>query len=309
MRREKKRNSEKMTVRHIKTSTASKVFDTANALLMILFCITIIFPIWDVVVRSLSSPADISLSSFNLFPKHINFDAYKYCLEDNSIFAALRTSIARTIVGTVIHLSVVSLAAYALTKTQLPCIKVIQAYFIIPMFVGAGTIPAYLNMQSLGLINSFWVYVLPTAFSMYNCIVVRNYFYSIDKSLEESASIDGASMLRIFMSIILPLSKPVLATVALWQMVGQWNAWFDNMMYNLQSDELLTLQYKLRLMLNKIINQYATTSAMDMENAMNITAENVKAAITLLVVVPVVCVYPFIQKYFVKGIMVGAVKG
>lgn len=309
MRRKKKRNNEQITMNHISKSTASKVFDAANALFMILFCITIIFPVWDVVVRSLSSPTDISLSKFNFLPKQINFDAYKYCLDDNSIFIALRTSIARTVLGTVIHLFEVSLAAYALTREQLPFIKVIQAYLIIPMFVGAGTIPAYLNMQSLGLTNSFWVYVLPTAFSMYNCIIVRNYFYSIDKSLEESASIDGASMFRIFACIIMPLSKPVIATVALWQMVGQWNAWFDNMLYNLQSEELLTLQYKLRLMLDKVINQYATTSSMEIENAMDITAENVKAAITLLVVIPVVCVYPFIQKYFVKGIMVGAVKG
>lgn len=177
--------------------------------------------------------------------------------------------------------------------------------------MNAGIIPAYINIKNLGLTNSFWVYVLPTSFSIFNCIIVRNYFYSIDKSMEESASIDGASQFKIFRSIILPLSKPVLATVALWQLVGQWNAWFDNMMYTSQNSKLLTLQYMLRRMLERL--NTSGSSGVSGVDAMGVTVDasedTVKAAITVIVVLPIVCVYPFIQKYFVKGIMVGAVKG
>lgn len=303
---------EKDSKSHMKKSKASKVFDFCNVLFMILFCITILFPMWDVVVRSFSSPLDISVSRLNLFPKHPTLAAYQYCLNTGNIFNAIWVTVARTVIGTALHLVVVSLAAYALTKDQLPFIKIIQVFFVIPMFVGAGTIPTYLNIKDLGMTNTFLVYVIPTSFSLYNCIIMRNYFYSIDKGIEESASIDGASKLRIFLHITLPLSKPVIATVALWHMVDQWNSWFDNMMYNLQTDKLMTLQYLLRVMLNGVTNVFSSTTGMSMTMAgtgVAVTGENVKAAVTVMVVLPIVCVYPFIQKYFVKGIMLGAVKG
>lgn len=305
------REKESIPMSHIKKSTASKIFDTCNAIFMIVFCITILFPLWDVIVRSVSRPQDISYINLNLFPKQITFDAYKYCMEKEGLFHAIFVSVARTAIGTVVHLCVVSLAAYALTKSQMPFRKIIQTYFLIPMFVGAGTIPAYINIKNLGLTNNFWVYILPASFSIFNCIIVRNYFYSIDKGMEESASIDGASQFKIFRSIIIPLSKPVLATVALWQMVGQWNSWFDNMMYNSGNKKLLTLQYMLRRMLDRL--NTSGSSGVSGVDAMGVTVEanedTVKAAITVIVVLPIVCVYPFVQKYFVKGIMVGAVKG
>ena len=304
------RVKEKAPMSHIKKSTASKVFDTCNAAFMILFCITILFPLWDVIVRSFSRPQDISYIELNLFPKVFTWDAYEYCLEKEGLLGALGMSITRTFVGTVIHLIVVSLAAYALTKPQMPFRNLIQTYFIIPMFVSAGVIPAYINIKNLGLTNNFLVYVLPTSFSIFNCIIVRNYFYSIDKGMEESASIDGASQFTIFKDIIMPLSKPVLATVALWQMVGQWNAWFDNMMYNPGNKKLLTMQYMLRRMLDRL--NTSGSSGVSGVDAMGVTVEanedTVKAAVTVLVVLPIVLVYPFVQKYFVKGIMIGAVK-
>lgn len=305
------REKEQIFMRHTKKSTASTVFDICNTVFMILFCITIIYPFWDLIVRSFSRPEDISYMSINLFPKVFVLDAYEYCLKDDNFLHAVFISFARTAIGTVIHLLVVALAAYALTKTEMPFRKLIQAYFILPMFLSAGIIPNYLNMRMLGLTNSFWVYVLPTGFSIYNCIIVRNYFYSIDKGMEESASIDGASQLKIFFSIIFPLSKPVLATVALWEMVRQWNSWFDNMLYNLQDKKLLTLQYMLRRMLDRL-NTSGSSSVSGID-AMGVTVDanedTVKAAVTVLVVIPIVLVYPFVQKYFVKGIMVGAVKG
>ena len=249
----------------------------------------------------------------NLFPKVWTLDAYKYCFQDNEIITAFAVSVLRTIVGTVIHVIVCCMAAYSLTRTEMPFRRVITAILLIPMFFSAGMIPAYLNMKRLGLLNNFLVYVLPTGFSIYNTIIIRNYFFSIDKGMEEAASIDGASQVRIFASIIMPLSKPVIATVALWQMVGQWNAWFDNMVYCRRSANLTTLQYLLRRMLDSLTASTSTAtgaSGVDAIGTMvDTNPDTIKAATTILVVLPIVIVYPFLQKYFVQGIMVGAVKG
>ena len=278
---------------------------------MILFCITVFIPFWDVVVRSFSRAQDISYMHINLLPKVWTLDAYKYCFQDNEIIMAFVVSVLRTAVGTGIHIIVCCMAAYSLTRTDMPFRKTITAILLIPMIFSAGMIPAYLNMKRLGLLNNFLVYVLPSGFSIYNTIIIRNYFFSIDKGMEEAASIDGASQTKIFTSIIMPLSKPVIATVALWQMVGQWNAWFDNMMYCRRTANLTTLQYLLRRMLDSLTASTTTaTSGVEAIGALvDTNPDTIKAATTILVVLPIVLIYPFLQKYFVKGIMVGAVKG
>ncbi|MEH2930231.1 carbohydrate ABC transporter permease [Candidatus Ventrimonas sp. KK005] len=295
----------------MKKSTGSHIFDICNVLFMILFCITVFIPFWDVVVRSFSRAQDISYMHINLLPKVWTLDAYKYCFQDNEIIMAFVVSVLRTAVGTGIHILVCCMAAYSLTRTDMPFRKTITAILLIPMFFSAGMIPAYLNMKRLGLLNNFLVYVLPSGFSIYNTIIIRNYFFSIDKGMEEAASIDGASQTKIFTSIIMPLSKPVIATVALWQMVGQWNAWFDNMMYCRRTANLTTLQYLLRRMLDSLTASTTTaTSGVEAIGALvDTNPDTIKAATTILVVLPIVLIYPFLQKYFVKGIMVGAVKG
>ena len=288
----------------MKQSAASRTFDILNAVFMVTFCITILLPFWDVVVRSFSRAQDISYMHINLFPKVWTLDAYKYCFQDNEIITAFLISVLRTVIGTMVHAVVCCMAAYSLTRTDMPFRKFITAVLLIPMFFSAGMIPAYLNMKRLGLLNNFMVYVLPTGFSIYNTIIIRNYFFSIDKGMEEAASIDGAS-------IIMPLSKPVIATVALWQMVGQWNAWFDNMVYCRRSASLTTLQYLLRRMLDSLTASTSTgASGVEAIGALvDTNPDTIKAATTILVVLPIVAVYPFLQKYFVQGIMVGAVKG
>lgn len=294
----------------MKQSAASRAFDVCNAVFMVAFCITILIPFWDVVVRSFSRAQDISYMHINLLPKTWTLDAYKYCFQDNEILTAFMVSVMRTVIGTVIHAVVCCMAAYSLTRTDMPFRKFITAVLLIPMFFSAGMIPAYLNMKRLGLLNNFLVYVLPAGFSIYNTIIIRNYFFSIDKGMEEAASIDGASQVRIFASIIMPLSKPVIATVALWQMVGQWNAWFDNMVYCRRSASLTTLQYLLRRMLDSLTASTNTASGVEAIGALvDTNPDTIKAATTILVVLPIVAVYPFLQKYFVQGIMVGAVKG
>ena len=295
----------------MKVSTASKVFDFCNILFMVLFCITILFPFWDMIVRSFSRPQDISYIDLNLWPKVWSIDAYSYCLKDNAIVQAFFVSVARTVVGTFLHVIICCMAAYSLIHSEIPFRGPIMAFFVIPMFISGGMIPAYLNMKNLNLLNNFWVYVLPTAFSVFDCIIIRNYFFSIDKGMEEAASIDGANAFHIFFRIILPVSKPVLATVSLWQMVGQWNAWFDNMVYCRSNANLTTLQYTLRRMLDSITEKMNTQVgvAEAMGELVELNSDTVKAATTIIVTLPIILVYPFLQKYFDKGVMIGSVKG
>lgn len=295
----------------MQVSTASKVFDTCNAIFMILFCISILFPFWDMIVRSFSRPQDISYIDVNLWPKVWTLDAYAFCLKDSSIIHAFFVSVARTVVGTVLHVVICSMAAYSLIHSEIPFRGPIMAFFIIPMFISGGLIPTYLNMKTLNLLNSFWVYVLPTSFSVFDCIIIRNYFFSIDRGMEEAASIDGANVFQIFFRIILPVSKPVLATVSLWQMVAQWNAWFDNMIYCRSNADLTTLQYTLRRMLDSVTEKMNTQVgvAEAMGELVELNSDTVKAATTIIVTLPIILIYPFLQKYFVQGIMVGAVKG
>ncbi len=294
----------------IKASLSSNIFDTCNAIFMILFCITILLPFWDMIVRSLSRPIDISYMGINFFPPVPTLDAYKYCFKDAQFLGAFFISVSRTVLGTILHLLICCMAAFALSKSDMPFRKVIMTFLIVPMFFSGGMIPTYINIKNLGLLNNFLVYIIPSAFSIFDTIIIRNFLYSIDSAMEEAASIDGASELRIFFQILIPLSKPVLATVALWQMVGQWNSWFDNMLYNRNAENLLTLQYLLRRLMTTLLRTPDTAYEADMmAGAINMNPDTVKAATTVLVILPIVMVYPFIQKYFVKGIMVGAVKG
>ena len=227
----KKNKEEQYKPQKMQQSVYSKAFDVFNIVFMILFCITILIPFWDMIVRSFSRAQDISFMHVNFFPKVWSFEAYAYCFKDSEILNAMLISVARTVLGTAFHIVVTCLAAYTLTRDQMPYRRLITGILLIPMFFSGGLIPTYINMRNLHLTNNFLVYILPGGFSIYNCIIIRNYFFSIDKGMEEAANIDGASPLQVFVRIIMPLSKPVLATVSLWQIVGQWNAWFDNMIY------------------------------------------------------------------------------
>ena len=296
----------------IRASFGSRLFDVVNYSLIVVFCITILFPLWDLIVISFSRAEDVSIIRTNLWPKVWCLDAYAYCFNNPLLGVAFCNSTLRTVLGSVYHLIVCCLAAYALTRTQMPFRKTITMIFLFTMFFSGGLIPTYLNIKQLGLLDNFWVYVLPTGFSMYNTIIIRNYFFSIDRAMEESATIDGASMLQVMYKIIIPLSTPVLATVGLWQMVGQWNAWFDNMIYA-RPEKLITLQYLLRRM-SVNAAQLQDEAAMTMQAVFDQTAaaytpDTIIAATTVIVLLPIVCVYPFLQRYFVKGIMLGAIKG
>jgi putative aldouronate transport system permease protein len=296
---------------HIKDSPGVIAFTIFNYAFIIFFCFTIFFPLWDLVVISFSDPKDISVLRTNMWPKTWVFDAYSYCFKNPILGRAFINSVARTVLGSVYHLTVCCLAAFALTRNEMPGIKLVTIIFLITMYFSGGMIPSYLNIRNLGLIDTFWVYIIPGGFSMYNTIVIRNYFNSIDKAMEESATIDGCTMFQFMYKILLPLSLPVLATVGLWQIVAHWNSWFDNMIY-VKPENLITLQYLLRRMADSataLQDQAAQMSITDMMATGIPTPQTIIAATTVIIMVPVIIVYPFLQRYFVQGIMVGAVKG
>lgn len=296
--------------KRIKKSMGEQIFDVANIIFMCLVSFTVLYPLWNMVVVSLSRIEDVSFMKVNLWPANPTLGSYKYIIGDTRFASAFFISVSRTVVGTIYHIAVIYLAAYSLTRVNMPFLKGITVIFVITMFFSGGLIPTYLLMKQIGLTNNFLIYVLPPAFSMFTVVIVRNYLFTIDAALEEAAVIDGASPLQVMYRIMLPLSKPVLATIALWAMVNQWNSWFDNMIYNNSSESLLTLQLLLRRMIQKPEEFAADTAAFAaFEQNVSINPETVKSAITILVILPIICVYPFLQKYFVKGIMLGSVKG
>ena len=199
---------------------------------MFIVCVTVLFPMWNMLVISLSRVEDVTLVSLNLFPKKNVFDAYKYIFSENRFMSAMVISVSRTVIGTLYHIVVTYLAAYALTRRKMTFLKVITVLFLITIFLNGGLIPTYIMMNSMKITNNFLIYVLPQAFSMFTVIIVRNSLFSIDSEIEEAAFIDGAGPLQTMIRIMQPLSKPVLATIALWHMVQQWNSWIDNLIYN-----------------------------------------------------------------------------
>jgi len=284
-------------------------FDYLNILTMCLFCMLVIFPFWDMLVRSLSTARGSVSLSFMMWPDKINFESYQYVLQDSKTLSAYSVTIARTVLGTLVSLVLQVMLAYPLAKKDLPLRNVLTTILLIPMFFSGGMIPKYILNRQLGLVNNFLVYIIPSAVSVYNVIMIRNFLMSLDKSLEESALIDGAGYWTILFRIVVPLSKPILATVALWVAVAHWNAWFDSLIYA-REPNLITMQLMLRRLLTT-----STEAAGEMQQYMeqmefeNMTSNSVRMAATIITILPIMFVYPFVQKYFVKGIMVGSLKG
>jgi len=285
------------------------VFSVCNGVIMALCCMAVIIPYWDLVMRSISGQKGAGSLSTMFFPKGFTLGTYMYLFKDDSMIRAFLVTISRTVAGTMLSLVLTMLAAYPLSKRDLPLRNLFTIVFLIPMFFSGGLIPSYLLNRSLGLVNNFLVYILPGAVGVYNTILCRNYLMSIDKALEESAFIDGAGYGMLLARIVTPLCKPILATLALFFAVGQWNAWFDSMIYA-QSENLVVLQLKLRRMMDLTsMLEEDIALYMEMNNISNITTQSMRAATTVVTILPIVCVYPFIQQYFVKGIMVGSLKG
>lgn len=293
----------------IKQGMGSKIADIAIYVVCGLFMLLCIYPFYYVIIYSISDPNQAS-SGLLFLPKGFSLATFKGIFMLNDIPSAFLVSVARSVIGTVLTLIGSSFFAYLVTNQKMFARKFIYRFVILTMYLNAGLIPWYMTMKAYGLQNSFLLYVVPGIITAYYVILIKTYMEQLPRELEESAQIDGAGIFTIFGKIIMPLSKPIIATIAVYAVVGQWNSWTDN--YFLVTDnKLQTLQMVLYNYMNQANRfQNMSSSAMDSSAAVSmITPTSIKMCITVIVVVPIMCVYPFLQRYFVKGIMMGAVKG
>lgn len=287
------------------TGAGARIFDFLNPVFLVLVAFTTLYPFWHVLVQSLIPYEETLRSSIILFPKRITFEAYRYVLTNGALLKSLGISVAVTALGTLYQAAITAMAAYGLTKKNLPGRNVILFLIIFTMFFSGGLIPYYMLMRNLHLVDSFWVMILPMAISTYNMIVMKTFFSGIPEEMEESAKIDGAGYFRIFLQIILPLSGPALATICLFIAVVHWNNWYTPMIY-LSDKKMWPMALVLRGIL--IENNTELTRQVGYQDKEYLLSSAIKMAVAVVSVLPIVAVYPFIQKYFVKGVMIGAVK-
>ncbi len=293
----------------IRESTVDRVFDITNCLILVMIAFATLFPFLIVIGTSITPPEEIMRKTTGIFriPQHVTFDYYRYILKGNSpILRALGITVFRTAAGTTINLILTALTAYPLSKKYIPGMNGIMKLFFFTMLFSGGMIPNYLVVRSLHLTNTLWALILPGALSVYNMIIMRTFFRSIPEEIEESARMDGCSDIMILFRIILPLSLPAIASLGLFYAVAHWNAFFDAVLYI--TDRKI---WPMQLLLREILLT-ASVSELDLRNALNEATPPPSALIAatiLITTIPIICVYPFLQKYFVKGVLIGSVKG
>lgn len=287
----------------IRRSRADIAIDAVIYSILILLCITMILPFMQVITISMSPAEEVNRTGFHFIPKKFNFEGYWRVFKHNLVWNAYFNTIARTVIGTSLSVLLTVLGAYPLSKKYLPNRTFWTGIIVFTMYFHGGLIPSYLLVKNLGLMDSLWALILPGAVSAFNLIVTRNFFMTLPESVEESARIDGANDIYILFKIIIPLSMPIIATISLWYGVHNWNAWFDCMIY-IMDQKKFVLQYVLRLILLD-----GRTQDLQDDSTVTVATETMKMATLVVATLPIVCSYPFLQKYFVKGVMVGSLKG
>ncbi|MBO9607320.1 MAG: carbohydrate ABC transporter permease [Paenibacillaceae bacterium] len=279
-------------------------FDIVNVVFLTAAAFVFFYPFWQTVVLSFSTPDVATKVGIRLFPGAVTLDAYKVVFKTESIYVGYANTLIRTIVGTCLTVVVTYCAAYALSRETLPYKRSITFLIVVTMFFSGGLIPTFLVMKSYGLVGTLMALILPMTTSAWNILITRNYVASINKELEEAALVDGAHPLKIAFLVMFPISMPIIAVITIWSSVGHWNAWFDALIYT-NGGKNIVLQLVLRRLL---IDTQAETSIMQSTLAAT-TGDTIKAATIIVAILPILCVYPFLQRHFTKGIMVGAVKG
>lgn len=297
-------------------SRNDKLFDALNTAVLVLLLLIVAYPLYFVVIASVSSPASVNSGEVLFWPKGLNFTGYTFVFQDKMLWQGYLTTIILTLAGTGVNLALTFTGAYALTKTHLPGMRIIMFLFTFTMFFGGGMIPSYILVSKLGLRDTLWAMILPGAVSVYNLILVRTYMMrNIPAEVTDAARIDGCGEWRLFYAIMLPLSMPIVATMALFYGVAHWNQFFAALLY-ISDQKLYPLQLVLRNLL--LAGQNAMTdmvsggsSGMDPKYIADLMqrAEILKYAVIIVATLPILAVYPFLQKYFVKGIMAGSLKG
>lgn len=287
------------------------LFDSANYLVFFLFTISCIFPFYYIFINTISNSEEVVRGTVTLWPKGINFQNYVNMMKVNDIGRAFIVTFARTLLGTVLMVAASGFIGYLVTKKEMWHRKLWYRFIVVTMYFNAGLIPWFMNMNMLGLTNTFMAYIIPGIVAPYNIILVKTYIESIPAELEESASIDGAGYFYIFRKIIWPLSIPILATIAIFGAVGHWNSFTDSLMLMQERADLYTLQHLLYNYLNQASNLQGQIGIGDSSGFLESmkSMKVMKYTISMISVVPILLVYPFMQCYFEKGIMLGAVKG
>ncbi|CAI6051496.1 carbohydrate ABC transporter permease [Cohnella sp. JJ-181] len=295
----------------MRITKGERLFYAVNGTLLLLIGFLAAYPFWNIFVVSFNEGRDAMRGTIYFWPRKFSIEAYRAIFNESSLLHSTYISIARTLLGTVVGVVCTAILAYLLSNRELIFRRGILFFFIITMYFSGGLIPEFMLIRDLHLYNNFLVYIIPGAIGVWNVMVMRQFFEDLPPSLAESARIDGASELRTLRSIILPMSTPVLATIALMIGVAQWTTWFDTYMYTTGSQELSTLQGVLvKILMETQIQSTDPTQAARLEQSGSIlTPEVIKMATITITTVPIVMIYPFLQKYFVGGLTVGAVKG
>lgn len=288
------------------------VFHTLNTLAMLLLAIVTLYPFLNTLAVSFNAGNDTIRGGIYLWPRVWSLQNYKAVFVSGTIYNAFWVSVARTVIATVISLFLTSMLAYTVSRREYVFRKPITIIVVLTMYFNAGLIPYYFLIKDLNLLNKFLVYIIPGLISAFNMIVIRTYMQQLPDGLIESAKIDGAGDFRTFLYIVLPLCQPVLATVALFIAVGQWNSWFDTFLFASSKQHLSTLQYELMKLLSSTMVQSTSAAAMygadPSAKLTQVTPVSIRAAITIVASVPILLVYPFLQKYFVHGLQLGSMK-
>lgn len=288
-------------------SVSRKIFNVLNILFFLVIIALCLYPLWYIFVQSLSSgPLAVNAVAW---PINFTLKNYADVFKSGDVPHAFLISVLRTGIGTACTLLACMLLGYLFSKEDMPLRKVMYRILIITMYVSGGLIPTYLVYKAYRLTNSFLVYILPAVVDAYYVILIKTYVEQLPISVEESAMIDGAGTMCIFLKIILPMSLPIVATIAIYASVGQWNSWFDNHIYAISNKKILTLQYMLYRYLQEAESIVRELKERDPGAAVPITPRGVRMTVTMITVVPVLCIYPFFQRYLIKGLMIGAVKG
>lgn len=290
------------------------VFNFCNTVIMLLIAGCMLYPFWNTIAVSFNEAVDTVRGGITFLPRKWTLQNYKTIFSTGTIFNAFFISVARTLINMISSVFFTAMMAYVLSRREFIFRKSFTLILVLSMYVNAGLIPTYFLIKNLGMLNSFWVYIVPGIVNAFNFVVIRTYMRSLPESTIESARIDGCGDFIIFIRIVLPLCLPVLATVALFVAVGAWNSWFDTMIYNSGRVYLHTLQYKLMEYLQSSQAQSRGAAdvgslAMSQSSASSmVTPVSIRAAITVIAAAPILVVYPFMQRYFVVGLNVGGVK-
>lgn len=293
----------------MKKYKSDRAFDIVNGLIIAILCVTFILPFWMMIISSLTEEISLRVNGYKLFPSAFSAAGYEYIFSssDYNILRAIINSVIISVSGTVLSVAVSLITAYALSKKYVVGIKGINVFYIITMFFAGGTIPLYLVIRGIGLYDTIWALIIPSMFSLYHIILVRSYFYSLPAALEEAAMIDGANDFKILVSVFLPISVPMVLTIAFFMFVDRWNSWMDALLYLGQSEKSKSLR-PLQFVLKQILENSENSGGLDGSAAIT-PVLSAKSAAVVIAIAPLLAIFPIIQRYFVNGITIGAVKG